>query len=296
MTVRLPDGSTLEKGSAVSKHLETPMRILQGVVRSTHPLLGQYGGRRLGPSGAPWRPPPGYPWLSELNKPFDLARFAKVRRPLPIQELRLFTGWLPAPYVIWTMLLKMPGTDYRLPFELDALGQLVQTCADIEQAVNPDIDDCYVYITVDRSHVIRGERQRSAGAHSDGIQGPRFRPKLPADHTYVWTDMAPPRFFTHPFDFSGLSPDKDWLDRHFAEQLNRNRSEVIDTHTLVMADSYCVHEAMATDREGIRTFVRINVSRMRYDRLGNTLNAMFNYDGWRFVPRPAPAGLRGGPY
>jgi hypothetical protein len=191
-----------------------------------------------------------------------------------------------------SLAVKFPGTKYRLPNELNALTPALVQAAGFEQAINPDLDRYYAYLTAERTWVEGGQVQRGPAIHSDGIQGPRIQPKAPVERGYLAVDCWPPRFFTHGFDVTGVDPDQHLLDRMFTAQADSERSIVVPINTLIAFDSYAVHQAVSADRSGWRSFVRIAFSTRKYDRLGNTINPAFadEYlaEQWHFQPRPLP--------
>jgi len=156
------------------------------------------------------------------------------------------------------------------------------------------VDEYYAYLTVQHAPVRSGEIKRGEGAHSDSIQGRRIQPKVAIEHGYTATSHDPTRFFTHGFDLSGLDPDRHWLNAAFAAQTDTNRSIRLRPGDIALFDAYSIHEAVPASETTMRTFFRLIFSVREFDRLGNTVNDLFDYS-WNFQPRPVPSDLIGLP-
>lgn len=268
-------------------------RLAAGIAPDSVPLLGENGGYTFSAdtSDVPALPHSS-PILEAIHTPFTVDGFSGARTPLVIG--RAVLADLPEKISIADMPVKWPGLGYRVPVELMGLRGLLSQCAATEAAINPRADDYFAYLTLQRAVVHQGGVKRGEGAHSDSVQGPRIQPKVAIEHGYTATDRDPTRFFTHGFDLTGLDPDKDWLNTAFEAQANRSQSVRFNPGEIVLFDAYTIHEAVPAAATGMRTFVRLIYSVRQFDRLGNTVNSLFDYN-WNFRPRPVPANLAGLP-
>jgi len=231
--------------------------------------------------------------VEEVGTVFSLRGFEHPRSPLVIGQGAL--SGTPVGTRISSLPLKFPNTGYRIPSELSSIRNVLERCISFEHTINPEVRDYYAYLTLHRTDVSLGEIQRGAVIHSDGIQGPRIQPKVPIERGYSLVDRFPPRFFTHAFDMSGVDADHHVLDPVFESQADVARSVAFSTDAIILFDTYCVHQAVPATEEGPRTFLRLAYSTRQYDRLGNSINHLFEEEykeeGWNFQPRPLPSNL-----
>ena len=67
--------------------------------------------------------------------------------------------------------IKFPGTDYHIPAIVwDNFGDLLVQQTTLEKAINPHIDNQYVYLTIQQGTVAPATTQRPPGTHIDGFQ------------------------------------------------------------------------------------------------------------------------------
>ena len=231
--------------------------------------------------------------VEEVGTVFALQGFEHPQMPLIIGHGEL--SGVPEKTRISSLPLKFPRSDYRVPNELACIHNILERCIAFEHSINPDTDDYYAYLTLHRTEVALGEVQRGAVIHSDGIQGPRIQPKAPIERGYALVDNFPPRFFTHAFDMDGVDVNRHLLDPVFETQADIVQSLTFPTDAIVLFDTYCVHQALPATTNGPRTFLRLTYSTRQYDRLGNSVNHLFEEEyeteSWDFQPRPLPANL-----
>jgi len=275
----------------------TTERLLSGLAPSNVTALGEHGEFSIIPDAhdAP-KLREDSPILHDINTTFSVEGFAVPRTPLKIGETALESlQELPEEIAIADMVIKWPGLGYRVPTEVAALRGLLQNCANVEASINPHIDDFFAYLTVQRSVVQAGKKSRSNEPHSDSVQGKRIQPKQIIEHGYTMTDTDPTRFFTHGFDLTGVDPDRYWLNAFFNDQANLGSSVQFNPGDVVLFDAYSVHDGVPSEQTCLRTFLRLIYSVRVFDRLGNTVNKLFDYD-WDFQPRPVPSDLIGLPH
>ena len=279
----------------MSNHELLPSRMINGTAPPARQSIGDNGGFSLDASDIHRHVPLplSSPIIDSIGQDFSVDKFSVARTPvsLGIFDLSDFQTEIS----VSDMAIKMPGTEYRVPYEFAALRGILAACARVEENINPEADDYFAYLTVQHSPVTKGFAKRGEGAHSDSIQGPRIQPKVPAEHGYVIADRDPTRFYTHPFDLTDLDPNIDWLGTAIKEQADESRSMRLKIGELALFDAYTIHSGVPSSSDGSRTFMRLLYGVRKFDRLGNTVNTLFDYSDWTFQPRPIPDGLRGMP-
>jgi hypothetical protein len=137
----------------------------------------------------------------------------------------------------------------------------------------------YVYITAKTLYCSSENPGNRPGWHSDGF--------LTDDLNYIWYDANPTIFFhdgeRHAFtaDHSASLSEMDAL----CEPLSFAR-RIYPAKRLLRLDETVLHKVDLDIRPGIRTFVKISVSRHRYALQGNSINYALAPD-WEYQPRQA---------
>lgn len=266
-----------------------PERIADGFVRDQL-ILGGAGGFEISPD--PSRVPAiplDHLLVVEIQDVFNLSGFERPRTPLVVGQGSLAD--VPEPTDIHNVPLKFPGTEYRIPQELAYLEDMLTTCASVEQAINPNHDDYYAYLTLERTWVEKGLTQRTPKIHSDGLQGARVQPKVRTEHGYLLADDYPPEFFAHPFDMTGIDVNVHDMDMVYAAQAQEEATVSFGPEDIVLFDSYNLHRARQATRSGVRGFFRVTYAdpARQFDRQGNTVNTLFSDEyhthGWEFQKR-----------
>lgn len=70
-----------------------------------------------------------------------------------------------------------------------------------------------------------------------------------------------------------------------------NKSVLSKPYEVNLMTAYNVHESTVSEEEGIRTFVRLEFSLKKFDRIGNSINEELNL-GWDYVDRSIPEHLK----
>jgi hypothetical protein len=192
-----------------------------------------------------------------------------------------------------SMPIKMPGTGFRVPIELEQFLPAIKMCAAFEATVNSNMmQDCFAYIGIDQSYVEAGKRQRSAEKHTDGIQGPRIQPKIPIEHTYLCVDRDPPKVYVQSFDLGEAKADTHFLTPIFEKQAKESSALRMKPYVISLLDAYTVHQAVLATESGLRTLMKLSFSTRTFDRTGNSHNYLFDYN-WEMHSRPVPTNLIG---
>lgn len=223
------------------------------------------------------------PKLNEDERLFSYTRYAEeIHSPVALSHID--TTPLKSQYPrCLDMPIRLAGDEeYRLPEEWIGLSPLLRSIISNEHAHNPNWIDYYTYITVDCSFVSPQEQQRHGGLHVDGFQGDRITEKTKVTRNYVMTTNGGTRFY--PQRFIVADPQEFNVFQGF--DLQAERYDVADTHTVYFMDAYTVHESGIAVEAGLRTFLRVTYDLKVFDRLGNTKNSALDYD-WEMVARNA---------
>lgn len=178
-------------------------------------------------------------------------------------------------YYVYLPIKMNDGPTVRVPQNLMWLTELLGF-------VEYDDDD-YVYLTV--KHMIHqaGCPVNRPGWHSDGFGTD--------DVNYVWYDGHPTEFFIGDF---GDVPSDDFESMFYFDQFILHNYQIpqkpigeiknYPSKSLIRMDQYVIHRVSEKPFTGTRCFVKISVSKNKYDLQGNSHNYLFNYD-WDMKPR-----------
>ena len=159
--------------------------------------------------------------------------------------------------------IKLPGQiGVTMPSNLERFGTLVDAVAADSKKWKPS----YVYITAKTLFATAENPGNRPGWHSDGF--------LTDDLNYIWCDANPTVFFEsgeQRFAFV-----KDHL-RSLGEmddlcQPNRLCWRTYPVKHLLRLDQTVLHKVNTKITPGVRTFVKISVSKHRYALRGNSIN------------------------
>lgn len=262
-----------------------------GFLDGEHPM-GLDGGFEFSPLKISKSLVPDTVMVRDYGTIWNEARFLEARQPIHVGRVSKEFSRVSAGISCHSMVVKMPGTPFRVPAELRQFLPAINMCAAFEAAVNPIFDESFAYLGIDQSYVIAGKRQRSAEKHTDGIQGPRIQPKIPIEHTYLCVDRDPTRIYTHPFNLAGAKADSHYLTPIFEKEADEDRSIQMEPYVISLLDAYTVHCAVPASKSGIRTLMKLSFSTRLFDRRGNSHNYLFDYQ-WETHSRPVPTNLIG---
>ncbi len=230
--------------------------------------------------------------LQDVGRVWDIDSLATVREPVVIASVAdriKFSN--PKSIRILDMPIKFPGEDYRLPLETIQFIATIQSIIDYEHSINTNVDDYYVYLTVDQGFIKDGEIQRRQGCHVDGFQGARVTKKLPINRSYVVSDEVPTAFYIQPFHVEQLDDRYHNFFLAFDNQAQPDKVWHPRPYDIVLMDAFTVHKAEVTPRPIYRTFLRLSYTMRIFDRKGNTHNPLFNYE-WNMVTRDIQSTLQ----
>jgi len=164
------------------------------------------------------------------------------------------------------MPIKMAGSgDVRVPKNLSWIN-------DIVRRIGFSSDD-YVYATVKNYFVSGGCAGNRPGWHSDGF--------MTDDINYIWYNENPTDFCVQEFI----------IDQDCDKSLQQMESQALDINivnypcnTLIRLDQSVIHRVAVSKIGCVRAFVKISVSKNKYNLAGNAHNYLFDYE-WEMVER-----------
>ncbi|MGB2525649.1 hypothetical protein [Flagellimonas sp. SN16] len=131
----------------------------------------------------------------------------------------------------------------------------------------------YVYLTAKYMYESKGCSFNRKGYHSDGF--------LTDDINYIWSDCKPTVFNFSKFN---LTLDDHLSMKEMDEQADEEKIETYPDNSLLRLDQFVIHRCSNIEREGMRKFLKISVSKDRYDLKGNAINPLLKYK-WEYRDR-----------
>lgn len=164
-----------------------------------------------------------------------------------------------------------------IPANLEQFIPLFERIA--EAGFGHSLMDRYVYITAKTLWVTPDNPGNRPGWHSDGF--------MTDDLNFIWSDSNPTVFWEPPMD--------EWVHftQHHTDSLQEmeNRCEPdVKNHVtypnkhLLLLDETVIHKVAPVVKPGVRTFVKISVSRHKYNLVGNSINHELDLD-WTYDER-----------
>jgi hypothetical protein len=204
------------------------------------------------------------------------------------------------------MPIKFPKTSVRYPGILSDFSSIIELVAQHEALTNPEYNDLYLYLTIDRTDTPVGKYQRRPGIHSDGrnwicqTQDNDSHEDLNSSHgelnnkpstyveprtfnTYIVCNKYPTEFFNKKFSepSSWDKPYVDFFNEFTAQQQGNDDVVTYPVNTILAMNEYCLHRSAPATDNGYRSFCKIIVANTRLHRMGNAKNPCFNYD-WTY--------------
>ena len=235
--------------------------------------------------------------MLKSRKLWDLREFNKINLPEiidTISEKRIFSHQ--NSIRILDMPLHMPGQGWHIHKEVMQFLEILDKAFLAECQYDGHIDNLYCYITVDQKQVLDGKTQRRPGAHADayieayGVQVDVIPENIESlrqqhgevSHTYICYDVLPTEFFLDKFPL--YSPKCEDTLSAFDVIAANAPIYTYPAYTILRLDPYVVHRCAIAKFDTPRTFVKISFSTKKYNRAGNTINDLFDYN-WEMVPR-----------
>ena len=133
----------------------------------------------------------------------------------------------------------------------------------------------YVYLTAKRIWVGGNFIGNRPGWHSDGFGTD--------DLNFIWFDRASTEFIQSDFE---LPPDCENAMAIMGDIANRLPVCVYPSRHLLRLDQFVIHRSPVGFEPGMRTFVKVSISKDRYNLEGNSVNHLLPAS-WPMVPRQA---------
>jgi len=231
--------------------------------------------------------------LDDITHKFAPERFSISRLPLKVGRLDNYRFGTKLPSCL-DMLVYVPGGDISLPevYKNDPaiMDVINQAIAHEDQLMPSWRDTHFIYITVDQRMITAGRTHRNGGWHFDGMQGIRYPEKLEVCHQYVVSDNNPTEFSNVVVDATQLDEAKDNWFVELGKQVPVDAELFVpETYDIMMMTAYQLHRSPVSkpEHEGQRTFIRMDFTKKKFDRIGNTINPTLPAP-FEFYPRPLP--------
>lgn len=164
--------------------------------------------------------------------------------------------------------IKVPEEPLSIPPNLQQFYPIISAVWDHDSFIGR-----YVYITAKTLWVSGDNIGNRPGWHSDGFGSD--------DVNYIWHDRAPTEFISDVFELPS-----DCADAMAVMTERASTREIItypDKHLLRLTPSV-IHRSPVSFAPGMRTFVKVSISRDRYNLIGNSINHGLA-ERWPLVPR-----------
>lgn len=194
------------------------------------------------------------------------------KRPNPLGVFNInVTEWFHYTYLP----IKLKG-DHKIINEkrLEIFDPLIgRACCDFVGEYGLDrFIDSYVYITAKHQYQKNGNGFNRAGWHSDGF--------LTEDISYIWSNKQPTIFNNTDFI---LSEDDSLSMEEMENQADLEKNFSFPNYSLIRMDQYSIHK-VGEYEEGNRAFVKICISKDKYQLKGNSINYNLDYN-WEYHDR-----------
>lgn len=164
--------------------------------------------------------------------------------------------------------VKVPGRSIAIPENLEQFRPLLMRAWERD-----GFKDRYVYLTAKTLWVAGDYIGNRPGWHSDGFGTD--------DVNYIWYDRAPTEFYEDNFELPA-----DCADSMTIMEQRAVRAKIItypDKHLLRLTPEV-IHRSPVGFKPGMRTFVKVSISKDRYNLEGNSINHGLG-ESWPLVPR-----------
>jgi len=135
----------------------------------------------------------------------------------------------------------------------------------------------YVYITAKTLWVTPDNPGNRPGWHSDGF--------MTDDLNFIWSDRSPTLFW-QPEKRVAFTQDHhaSLAEMEAAAESDVEHHVTYRDKSLLLLDQRVIHRVANVTKAGMRTFVKISVSKHRYNLVGNSINHLLSPD-WDYVER-----------
>lgn len=175
------------------------------------------------------------------------------------------------------MPIKFPQQVYHMPSSVwGNFGKVLAQILEAEKAINPNWDDCYIYLTIQQSHVEPGKAQRRGGIHVDGFQKPSIVPQT-IQHQIALTNAVPTVFYEKAIEEGALRNTKKEFFADLHAQCADAPTFEPEPYELHLLNAYCPHQTGLATKAEFRTFIRLSASKIPFMGQDNTRNPLIDY-------------------
>jgi hypothetical protein len=173
--------------------------------------------------------------------------------------------------------IKMAGDPkYRIPERLEYLQPLLGVMYhDLLANYGKGYMNNYVYLTAKTLYVEGTFSGNRPGWHADGYGSD-------GDLNYIWYDMNPTEFAVQ--DFVDIPDDDVKSMQEMERQVDPEKIANYPLRHLLRLDESVVHRVSPNIQAGMRTFIKLSVSKHQYNLKGNSHNYLFDYS-WDLADR-----------
>lgn len=212
-----------------------------------------------------------------FREPSDLRFLERENFPVPVAELS-YPDFPDECRVLHYMVKRQRCDRIRLG-EIEFLKGHIEKSVAAAEAAGADVEQRYMFVTVDQALLGKGQTLRDPGWHIDGMQGDEVPHKLPCDFQTVWSDCMPTEYARGPFDMSGVDPSVHNVFRHLSEQVANGDVESMDAGRMYGHSSYLVHRSAEAPRDRTyRRYIRVSMSMVPVTSVKMTVNPDIGYD------------------
>lgn len=222
--------------------------------------------------------------LFTIGQQWSFDEFKHARQPIVIDKVYdRYAFQNPMPNVV-DLPIKMAGDNTMyLPTEYEGMTEALSKIIGYEKSVNPNYDEYYAYLTIDKRVVREGSSQSRIGYHVDGFQSAE-QTYTEVRRNYAVFDIVPTEFVVTPMETRGLMGTVGEVYESFTHQ--SQHAEVIKAKPFEINhfDAYQVHTSAVALATTDRTYLRLSFAKRQLNRLGNGINPLIDYD-WTYVPK-----------
>lgn len=177
--------------------------------------------------------------------------------------------------MFWMYLpVKIPNRSVPIvPTQLQHARELLYFIAQREERWR----ESYVYLTFKTVYATKSNPGNRPGWHSDGFGTD--------DINYIWYDRAPTEFYGAREEFE-LPPE---CDDAIAEMTRRAEKSMdifcYPPKEVIRLTPANIHRVSSIMEPGMRTFIKVSISRHKYNLLGNSINYQLPETHWPLLPR-----------
>lgn len=194
---------------------------------------------------------------------------------------------------VYDMPIYVPGKGWRMPKELTPYASIIDRIVKAEETSNPNIGNCFAYLTIDSGIVAPNHFARRRGLHVDGFVSEANQARerdglVYGDNTYIVCDDLGTQFYSGPFDLSQVDHnDPNAVLKAFEAQGKKMSFVQAEPYTIYRLTVNNVHAVHPNDTGEYRqrAFLKCTFSVRPFNRQGSTINPLFDGLKWQYVPR-----------